>query len=138
MGFIHHLPLIFVAIFLVYFRKASCDMERFLEEFHHIGHRKKALVSMVVMVAFVVVLLGLEMKDGAVPDLTPFLVEALAATLAVSLLDTLRWVSPGPPLFDTSPECTGVWLVTGSGWSKGLPTPLPEVLPSPSTPISPM
>ena len=90
MGLIHHLPLIFVAIFLVFFRKAGWDIERFLKEFHHIDHHKKAMVSVVVMVAFVVVLLGLEMKEGAGPDLTPFLLQALAATLAVGLLDALR------------------------------------------------
>jgi len=30
------------------------------------------------------------MKEGAGPDLTPFLLQALAATLAVGLLDALR------------------------------------------------
>ena len=54
------------------------------------GHKQKALVSLAVMAAFVVLILDQEgMEDGA-PDLGPFFIQTLAATIAVGLIDALK------------------------------------------------
>ena len=55
------------------------------------GHKQKALVSLAVMAAFVVLILDQERvgEDGA-PDLGPFFIQTLAATIAVGLLDSLK------------------------------------------------
>ena len=87
---IHSLPPLFIAVFLVYFKKSNFDLDTFFREFQHVGHKQKALVSLAVMAAFVVLILDQEgMEDGA-PDLGPFFIQTLAATIAVGLIDALK------------------------------------------------
>jgi hypothetical protein len=84
-----HLPPLFLAIFLVYFRKASFDLDKFHQEFQHVSPVRKAGVSVAVMAAFVSVVV--RPGAGAAPgDLGPFFLHTVAATLAVGLLDWLR------------------------------------------------
>ena len=54
------------------------------------GHKQKAVVSIAVMVAFVVLILGQERVEGGAPDLGPFFIQTLAATIAVGLIDALK------------------------------------------------
>ena len=90
LNIVHSLPPLFIAVFLVYFKKSNFDLDTFFREFQHVGHKQKALVSLAVMAAFVVLILDQEsMQDGA-PDLGPFFIQTLAATIAVGLIDALK------------------------------------------------
>ena len=87
---VHSLPPLFIAVFLVYFKKSNFDLDTFFREFQHVGHKQKALVSLAVMAAFVVLILDQERVEGSPPDLGPFFIQTLAATIAVGLIDALK------------------------------------------------
>ena len=87
---VHSLPPLFIAVFVVYFKKSNFDLDTFFREFQHVGHKEKAVVSVAVMVAFVVLILDQERVEGGAPDLGPFLIQTLSATIAVGLIDVLK------------------------------------------------
>ena len=61
---IHSLPPLFIAVFLVYFKKSNFDLDTFFREFQHVGGKQKAAVSLAVMAAFVVLILDQERVEG--------------------------------------------------------------------------
>ena len=87
---IHSLPPLFIAVFLVYFKKSNFDLDTFFREFQHVGGKQKAAVSLAVMAAFVVLILDQERVEGGSPDLAPFFIQTLAATVSVAFMDALR------------------------------------------------
>ena len=87
---VHTLPPLFMAVFLIYFKKSSFDLDTFFREFQHVGYKQKAVVSIAVMVAFVVLILGQERVEGGAPDLGPFFIQTLAATIVIGLIDALK------------------------------------------------
>jgi len=87
---VHSLPPLFIAVFVVYFKKSNFDLDTFFREFQHVGHKEKGVVSVAVMVAFVVLILDQERVEGGAPDLGPFLIQTLSATIAVGLIDVLK------------------------------------------------
>ena len=54
------------------------------------GQKQKAVVSVTVMAAFVVLILDQERVEGGAPDLGPFFIQTLAATIVVGLIDALK------------------------------------------------
>ena len=83
------LPPVFIAIFVVNFKKAKFNAERFVQDYNRIGREVKLVMSLAVMVAFIVMVSAVERGGDAAPDLTPFFLQTLAATLAVALLDVV-------------------------------------------------
>ena len=89
LNIVHSLPPLFVAVFLVYFKKSNFNLDIFFQEFQHVSQKQKVLVSLAVITAFIVLVLNQEKVDGP-PDLLPFFIQPLTATISVGLLDSLK------------------------------------------------
>ena len=91
LGVVHNLPSLFVAIFLIYARKANFDINTFLHEFQNFGQQQKTVVSISVMAAFLARVLFLDKNEEEdVPDLRPFLLQTAVALITFGLFDTLK------------------------------------------------
>ena len=91
LGVVQNLPSLFVAIFLVFARKANFDIKTFLFEFQNVGQQQKTVVSISVIAAFLARVFFLDKnEDEDVPDLRPFLLQTVAALITVGLFDILK------------------------------------------------
>ena len=91
LGVVHNLPSLFVAIFLIYARKANFDINIFLNEFENVGQQQKTVVSISVMAAFLARVFYLDKNEEEdFLDLRPFLLQTAAALITVGLFDILK------------------------------------------------
>ena len=91
LGVVRNLPPLFVAIFLIYARKANFDINTFLNEFQNVGQQQKTVVSISVMAAFLARVFFLDKKEEEdVSDLRPFLLQTVAALVTFGLFDILK------------------------------------------------
>ena len=91
LGVVHNLPSLFVAIFLIYAKKANFVLDTFLHEFQNVRQHQKAAVSISVMVAFMARVFFLGKSDGDdIPDLQPFLLQTASALITLGLFDLLK------------------------------------------------